>query len=246
VLAQSDPGLPGASTSSCTAATGSCYLRAPSPAPSTSTAVDYLLRDAHSTGVEYGMFDLDWPPPQPALRRAAGRRRGPRSRIDGAKGVPAIESFILARLFMFQHVYFHKTSRACEWMVARLLGRVCQLVRRGGTHRAGAARDPHRWPVDGDAPLEEYLELDDNTLWTAIGAFRSAKDPVLSDFATRLYARKLFKTHELYGDARDEANARALPRDRARRSRVRTGSIRITTSARPSRAICRSTTRAIR
>ena len=37
--------------------------------------------------------------------------------IDGAKGLAAIEAFILARLFMFQQVYFHKSTRSAEWMI---------------------------------------------------------------------------------------------------------------------------------
>jgi hypothetical protein len=90
-------------------------------------------------------------------------------------------------------------------MVSRLLGRVCQLVA-AGERIAQVPRAIASMAEDGDAPLDEYLELDDNTLWTAIGAFRSAKDPVLRDFAERLYGRRLFKTHELYGEARDEKN----------------------------------------
>src|SRR5690606_3694524 len=86
---------------------------------------DYLLRDAHFTGVSYGRFDLDWllrslrlgaPRPVPAAAASAGpaartsRELAPSLAVDGAKGLPAIESFILARLFMFQQVYFHKAS----------------------------------------------------------------------------------------------------------------------------------------
>src|SRR5262249_26925795 len=66
---------------------------------------DSLLRDAHATGVRYGEYDLPWllrslrfdEAPQPGLA------------IDGTKGLAPIEAFILARLFMFQQVYFHKS-----------------------------------------------------------------------------------------------------------------------------------------
>src|SRR5690554_3509953 len=66
---------------------------------------DYLLRDAHFTGVSYGRFDLDWL--LRSLRLGAPRSAAtdgspaiaPSLASDGAKGLPAIESFILARLF---------------------------------------------------------------------------------------------------------------------------------------------------
>ena len=68
---------------------------------------DYLLRDAHSTGVRYGDYDLPWL--FRSLRFSPAREgQAPGLAIDGAKGLPAIEAFILARLFMFQQVYLHK------------------------------------------------------------------------------------------------------------------------------------------
>src|SRR4029079_17121690 len=97
---------------------------------------DYLLRDAHATGVRYGDFDLPWflrslrfsqepaapgaqPSPSPVLA------------IDGIKGLSAIEAFLLARLFMFQQVYFHKSARAAECMIRAILRRAIALVREG-------------------------------------------------------------------------------------------------------------------
>jgi HD superfamily phosphohydrolase len=220
VLAESDPGLPGRVNELVHGRHRLMYLSRTVSGTFDVDRCDYLLRDAHSTGVEYGMFDLDWL--LRSLRFAEPRDDGeaPDLAIDGAKGLPAIESFILARLFMFQHVYFHKTSRACEWMVGRLLGRVCQLVstgeRIGNVPRAIAAI-----AEEGDASLDDYLDLDDNALWAAIAAFRSAKDTVLRDFSERLYSRRLFKTLELYGEDRDEsARGRFLgiARDVARRN----------------------------
>ena len=174
---------------------------------------DYLLRDAYFTGVTYGSFDLDWL--LRSLRFGVPSRDGvaPPLAIDGPKGLPAIESFILARLFMFQQVYFHKASRASEFLLSRILARVRDLLVDG-------TRLPHVPPAiaalarEGDCALGDYLDLDDTVLWAAISAWRSAPDPVLSDLSGRLYARRLFKTHELYADqatapARDQALERA-------------------------------------
>ncbi|MBX3232693.1 MAG: HD domain-containing protein [Labilithrix sp.] len=167
---------------------------------------DYLLRDAHSTGVRYGVFDLDWL--FRSLRFApAEAGKAPGLAIDGAKGLPAIEAFLLARLFMFQQVYLHKATRSAEWMIRTVLARATALVADGmrleGTPRA-IELAAHGQPVT----LDDYLELDDSLLFVAMRAWERAKDPALSDIARRARLRALFKTYELFGE-------QALPDGRA-------------------------------
>jgi HD superfamily phosphohydrolase len=172
---------------------------------------DYLLRDAHATGVRYGEYDLPWlmrslrfdESPQPGLA------------IDGAKGLAAIEAFILARLFMFQQVYFHKSTRSAEWMIGAILRRALRLVREGV--RLPALPPALASIAAGDAPsLDEYLELDDQVLLVAIHAWEEASCPILADLCRRMRARSLFKTIEIFREADgapalapDEALARA-------------------------------------
>jgi uncharacterized protein len=172
---------------------------------------DYLLRDAHATGVTYGSYDLDW------LLRSLRFEPTPRSAvapglaIDGMKGITAIESFLLARLFMFQQVYFHKSTRAAEAMVRSILRRAVSLVASGerlparvpALEAAATARTPS---------LGEYLELDDGVLLGAIHAWEDARDPVLSDLSKRLRARALFKTIELGGVETELGPEEALAR----------------------------------
>jgi HD superfamily phosphohydrolase len=160
---------------------------------------DYLLRDAHATGVGYGSFDLDWL--LRSLRLGIPDRPGasPPLAVDGAKGLPAIESFILARLFMFQQVYFHKASRASEWLLTKILERARVLAADGARLPAMPAALVSM-AREGQATLRDYLELDDMVLWVAISAWRSASDTMLADLSKRLYARHLFKTYELFGE----------------------------------------------
>ncbi len=171
---------------------------------------DYLLRDAHFTGVSYGSFDLDWLLRSFRLAQPTAAGQAPVLAIDGTKGLPAIESFILARLFMFQQVYFHKASRASEMLMTRILGRVRHLVL-DGKHVEGAPRALVEMAEQGNTSLESYLELDDALMWTALRRFRSSSDPILSDLAQRLISRRLFKSLELFGDDATEAGrARCL------------------------------------
>jgi uncharacterized protein len=159
---------------------------------------DYLLRDAHATGVSYGSFDLDW-----LLRSlrfgVPSDGAAPPLAIDGAKGIPAIESFLLARLFMFQQVYFHKTERASEWMLSRILERVGKLTQ-DGMRLGSTPRAVSDIAVNGQTKLGEYLKLDDATLWVALASWCDVSDPVLSDLCSRFYRRDLFKTYELFGE----------------------------------------------
>jgi HD superfamily phosphohydrolase len=187
---------------------------------------DYLLRDAHATGVRYGLYDLDWL--LRSLRFApdgygqAGGSGAPALAIDGAKGLPAIEAFITARLFMFQQVYMHKATRSAEWMIRRILARAVEVLRAGmrldgvPPAVASAARGE---PI----ALGDYLDLDDGVLWNAMHAWEEAPDASLADLARRIRARALLKTLELFGeqassDGREKALA--VARDVARQRGV--------------------------
>ncbi|HXN34308.1 MAG TPA: HD domain-containing protein [Polyangiaceae bacterium] len=164
---------------------------------------DYLLRDAHATGVRYGVFDLDWLLRSlrftPALGGGSDMGWAPALAIDGAKGLPAIEAFITARLFMFQQVYLHKATRAAEWMIRKTFTRAVAMLREGAALDAvpaavaSAARDE---PI----ALGDYLELDDGVLWGTMHAWETAADRPLADLARRIRARALFKTLELFGE----------------------------------------------
>ena len=181
---------------------------------------DYLLRDAHFTGVGYGRFDLDWLLRSLRLGVPNGGGHAPPLAIDGPKGLPAIESFVLARLFMFQQVYFHKASRASEWMLSRILNRVRTLILDGCSLPAvpPALIDLAK---HADTSLDAYLALDDMVLWESLRAWRNASDAVLSELASRLFSRRLYKTYELYGAQTAPAwreNAHAIVRDLAHKS----------------------------
>jgi hypothetical protein len=175
---------------------------------------DYLLRDAYATGVSYGTFDLDWLLRSLRFGVASVSGAVPPLAVDGPRGLPAIESFILARLFMFQQVYFHKASRSSEWMLITIFRRVRALLE-DGTRLPGVPKALESLIRKGDAALDDYLALDDCWLLVALDAWRSVKDPVLSDLTTRLHTRRLFKTFELYGNFAGRA-ARQTLLERAR------------------------------
>jgi hypothetical protein len=100
--------------------------------------MDYLQRDAYFTGVATGRYDAEQLLASLRLFERGGRVV---MGID-ARGVVALESFVMARYMMFASVYFHHTTRIFE--------RVLQDVLR------------ELWPdprvLD---PIEEFVRWDD-------------------------------------------------------------------------------------
>lgn len=175
---------------------------------------DYLLRDSYMTGVRYGEFDLEW------LFRALCFASVPTEQgeewvlaIEGRKGLPPIETFFLARQFMYHQVYHHKTTRAAEMLVRAIFLRVAELVRDGQPppnvprHFAHTARGE-------SVSLGDYLELDDAVMYSCFYAWEKSSDPELAQLCGRLLSRNLPKTLPLPEDASrhadwQEAHARA-------------------------------------
>ncbi|BDH79340.1 MAG TPA: HD domain-containing protein [Methanothermobacter sp.] len=74
--------------------------------------MDYLLRDSHYTGVAYGIIDVE---------RLIQNIKIEDDLILDKKGVPAAESTLLARYFMYPSVYQHHTTRIVNSMFRRCL-----------------------------------------------------------------------------------------------------------------------------
>ncbi|MGB6987407.1 MAG: HD domain-containing protein [Candidatus Aquilonibacter sp.] len=100
--------------------------------------MDYLLRDAYFTGVASGRYDAD--------QLVASLRLFERDGTDvlgiDARGVRALESFVVARYMMFASVYFHHTTRMFERTLQDVLRELWP--------------DPSR--LD---PIDEFLRWDD-------------------------------------------------------------------------------------
>jgi HD superfamily phosphohydrolase len=100
--------------------------------------MDYLQRDAYFTGVAAGRFDVDQLVASLRLFERDGRIV---TGID-ARGVVALESFVMARYMMFASVYFHHTTRLFEHVL----------------HDALRELWPDPRALD---PIEEFLRWDD-------------------------------------------------------------------------------------
>lgn len=75
--------------------------------------IDFLLRDAYYTGVAHGIIDL------PRILKTIVLHHN--DIVIDKSGVPAIEGLLVARTLMYTSVYYHKTTRIAEQMLARAI-----------------------------------------------------------------------------------------------------------------------------
>lgn len=155
--------------------------------------MEYLLRDSLCTGVTYGYFDVNW---LIHSLRLVQQQDDWELAIDLRKGLHAAEGYVLARYYMYQQVYHHKTARAADVMVRKILQRASERLRAGHDLPATPPlrkllTDPHTLTLD------DHLRLDDTVVLTALREWQESHDPLLSDLTRRFWRRQLFKTLEM-------------------------------------------------
>ncbi|MCX8103701.1 MAG: HD domain-containing protein [Candidatus Bipolaricaulota bacterium] len=155
--------------------------------------MEYLLRDSLCTGVTYGYFDVNW---LIHSLRLVEQRDDWELAIDLRKGLHAAEGYVLARYYMYQQVYHHKTARAADVMVRKILQRASELLHTG--HELVATPALKKLLTDPTAlTLDDHLRLDDTVIMTALQHWRESDDPILSELVRRFWQRRLFKTLEM-------------------------------------------------
>ncbi len=110
--------------------------------------LDYVRRDAYLTGVSMGPVDAE------RLRRYTFVSE--RGLALYESGVGALEMFLTARLFMYQHVYLHRTVRAIDLDLAEVFAPSIRAV-------FGDASPAER--LGAFADLDEYALLHQAALW---------------------------------------------------------------------------------
>lgn len=134
--------------------------------------MDYLLRDSHYCGVEYGVFDLD----KLIHSLRVAEFDGNHILAVSQNGIQAVEEFVLARYWMFIQVYFHKDRRLFDYYLSSFLKNYLQC----------AEGKTGKYPED----LDKYLELDDAKIERAIRDYAKRNDnSEICYFANRLYKR---------------------------------------------------------
>jgi HD superfamily phosphohydrolase len=120
---------------------------------------DFIVRDTYHTGAEYGFIDVY------RLIHALDLL-GENLAVElGA--LSALEAFVIARIESFKSIYFHRVGRAAQIMLASAMDKANSEL--GLT----AFETP-----------EEYLALDDYTVWTALKKCRASNE-IISNLENR-------------------------------------------------------------
>ncbi|SDX76059.1 HD domain-containing protein [Paenibacillus sp. PDC88] len=149
--------------------------------------MDYLLRDAYYTGVNYGTIDLDRI--LRMLRPYQGRV------VVKDSGMHAVEDYLMSRYQMYWQVYFHPVTRSSEIVLRQIFRRAKELVAEG--YIFDFMLRPLLHLIKGDVSVTDYLRIDESTIQAAFNEWTYEKDPILSELCTRFLDRKLYKYVEV-------------------------------------------------
>ncbi len=160
--------------------------------------LDFIVRDTYHTGAEYGNIDIF-------------RIIHMLDVLDGnlavdAGALSALESFILARIESFKSIYFHRVSRAAQIMLALAMERAEDEI------GLASFKTP-----------EEYLSLNDYTVWTMLKLCEKSRK-IMENLERRRLLKcaydqtfhvkdqtisKLFSTEEIRNEMRDKIAQKA-------------------------------------
>ena len=154
--------------------------------------LDYLRRDSFYTGVTEGNIG--------SARIIKMLDVADDRLVIESKGIYSIENFLTARRLMYWQVYLHKTSVAYEKMLISTLLRAKELASQGVELFASPALrfflyndiNPTEFYNNPDC-LENFIQLDDNDIWTALKVWSTHTDKVLSTLSTGMINRNIFK-----------------------------------------------------
>jgi uncharacterized protein len=145
--------------------------------------MDYLLRDAYFTGVNYGTFDLE------RILRVIRPYRG--RIVVKESGMHAVEDYLMSRYQMYWQVYFHPVTRSSEILLRKIFLRARALYEDG--YRFGFLPEPLRSLMEGTMNVEQYFWLDESFMQMAFMQWTQERDRILSDLSGRFLHRRLFK-----------------------------------------------------
>lgn len=159
--------------------------------------LDYILRDARMAGLKGASFDLDR-----ILQHLYVEERDAEHLILDRKAIEALESALLVNDQLYRAVYYHRKVRAATAMMQTLLLRVADLVK-DGVKDLFYQRENH--PLlqliekGSKIDLDAYLNLTENHIWSLIEEWKEHSDPIVKDYAKRLWYRNLHTADPIEG-----------------------------------------------
>lgn len=157
--------------------------------------LDYLGRDSFFTGVSEGVISAD--------RILKMLDVVDDNLVVEKKGIYSIENFLIARRLMYWQVYYHKTVHSAKQMLLSILKRAKYLAKNQIELFASPtfkfflyndiSIDDFR-DKNNDTILNQFAELDDSDLISAMKVWANHRDKILSTLCSQLFSRQLFRT----------------------------------------------------
>jgi len=152
--------------------------------------LDYLKRDSFFTGVSEGSINSE--------RLISMLNVVEDKLVVEEKGIYSVEKFIIARRLMYWQVYLHKTSLVAEQLLTRLLKRAKYLVTNevvinASKHLSFFLNYSITKKTINSKILDEFANLDDNDIISAMKSWQYEDDFVLSNISKMLLNRELLK-----------------------------------------------------
>jgi HD superfamily phosphohydrolase len=143
---------------------------------------DYLLRDSHFCGVQYGIFDIH----QMLRSLVAEGDRDDRQLMIKEDGIHAIEQFVLAKYYLTSNVYRHKVRLITDQMITRAIVL--------GVERDGSEKLEDLYAFDNsDAFVKRYLHWDDARFMETFCPTNGTRQGKCQVMLQRLRDRRLLK-----------------------------------------------------
>jgi HD superfamily phosphohydrolase len=176
--------------------------------------LDFVVRDTHHTGAEYGYVDI--------FRLIHAFDVADENLAVDLGALSALESLIIARIESFKSIYFHRVGRAAQIMLAMAMEKANSEL--GLTN--------FKTP-------EEYLAMDDYTVWTKLKNCGKSKD-IIENLERRkmlkcAYEKTFYEKDVMISNVfRQEAHRKQLQADIARKAAVETEAVIIDVPTVPS------------
>ena len=177
--------------------------------------LDYLRRDSFYTGVTEGNIG--------SARIIKMLNVVNDSLVVEHKGIYSLENYLTTRRLMYWQVYLHRTCVAYEKVLVNMLTRAKDLIKSGQKVFASPAllyfleNDiDAEWFASHPEALQNYSELDDSDIWSAMKAWKHHDDKILATLAKDMLDRKIFKV-EVLEDMPTEERLEELKREIAQK-----------------------------
>ena len=176
--------------------------------------LDYLRRDSFYTGVVEGRVGA-----QRILKtmRVHPLEGSPDARIViEAKGIYAVENFLIARRLMYWQVYLHKTVLAGDQVLHAAIHRARMHLRQGNTDAVAGVSPALRYfletplhisQIEQPDVLRAFCTLDDTDVLYSLKRWIHSPDPILADLSRRFIERDFFRCTFLSHPPTDDQRA---------------------------------------